>query len=205
MSDQERLATREAGLGPATAEAAGGDGAATALREHLVANYARLHSRLHRHLGCAEQASECLHDAWIRLGEAKLHAAIQSPDAYVYRTACNLATDRLRGSMSWRYASEAEVELDGLADPAPGPDRIAEARSDMLAMERAVQDLPRRHRAVLVALRIDEMSRQEVAERYQLSLRGVDTALRQALDHCGAVLSGGADLPRPGAGRHSST
>jgi len=35
-----------------------------------------------------------------------------------------------------------------------------------------------------VALRIDEMTRREVGQRYALSLRSVDTALRQALDYC---------------------
>ena len=73
-----------------------------------------------------------------------------------------------------------------LIEPAPGPALIAEMRSDVMAVERALQRLPRRHRAVLMALRFDEMSRQEVADRYRLSLRNVDTALRQALDRCRA-------------------
>lgn len=47
-----------------------------------------------------------------------------------------------------------------------------------------MKHLPRHHRAVLVALRIGEITRQEVANRYHLSLRSVDTARRQALDHC---------------------
>ena len=63
----------------------------------------------------------------------------------------------------------------------------SEARSDVLAVDHAIQSLPRRHRAVLVALRIDEMSRQEVASRYRLSLRGVDTALRHALTCCNSM------------------
>lgn len=47
-----------------------------------------------------------------------------------------------------------------------------------------MERLPRRHRAVLIALRIDEMTRVEAAARFELSLRSVDTALRQALDYC---------------------
>lgn len=155
-----------------------------ALQEYLVANYARLQQRLVRHLRCPDMASECLHDAWLRLGHVELHAPVQNPEAYVYRVACNVAMDCLRSSRPWQYTGDADTELEHLPDEMPGPDHVAAARSDLTAVERALARLPRRHRTVLVALRIDEMTRQEVASRYGLSLRTVDTALRQALDYC---------------------
>lgn len=81
----------------------------------LENNYAALHRRLARHLGCTELASDSLHDAW---------------------------------------------------------------------------------------LRVDELTRQEVAERHDMSLRNVDTALRQALDHCarhtGYAAQGGVGTSRRG-------
>ncbi|WP_447774080.1 RNA polymerase sigma factor [Variovorax boronicumulans] len=154
------------------------------LQGFLAANYDHLQRRLVRHLGCPEMASECLHDAWLRLGDMEARAAVQNTEAYVYRVACNLAMDRLRTSRPWQYTSGTAADLEQLADHAPGPDRVAAARSDLAAVERAMNRLPRRHRAVLVALRIDELTRHEVAARYDLSLRSVDTALRQALDYC---------------------
>lgn len=176
-----------------------GDGTADLLlRDFLVANYAGLHRRLARHLNCPDLASECLHETWLRLHGLAVPAIVQCPEAYVYRTACNLAMDRLRGNRYWQYLGD--VELERLADDVPGPDHIAAARSDLAAVERAMEHLPRRHRAVLVGLRIEEMTRQEVAARYGLSLRSVDTALRQALDHCagktGHSVLGGVGTPR---------
>ena len=159
-----------------------------ALRDVLAANYKRLHQRLQRFLGDPDLASDSLHDAWLRLGDRIPAQAVLNPEAYVYRVACNVAMDRLRSNRAWQYASDVDFELEGLPDSAPGPDSIAEVRSDIEAVERVMKQLPRRHRAVLVALRIDEMTRQEVASRYQLSLRGVDTALRQAMEHCAASL-----------------
>lgn len=171
-------------------------------RDFLVANYARLHQRLARHLSCSDLASECLHDAWLHLGGLTLPETVRSPAAYVYRTACNLAMDRLRSNRHWQYTGDADTELEHLADDVPGPDHIAAARSDLAAVERAMSSLPRRHCAVLVGLRIEEMTRQEVAVRYGLSLRNVDTALRQALDHCAAQtghsVQGGVSTPRRG-------
>jgi RNA polymerase sigma factor (sigma-70 family) len=156
-------------------------GQAVLLRDFLAANYDHLHRRLARHLGCADEARDGLHDAWLRLGEMEMRGAVQSPDAYVYRVACNAAMERLRASRPERYIADADASLALIADPSPGPERVAEARAELAAVERAMQRLPRRHRAVLVALRIDEEARSEVAARHGLSLRRVDTALRQAL------------------------
>jgi RNA polymerase sigma factor (sigma-70 family) len=157
-----------------------------ALQGALVANYEYLRRRLVRHLGCPDMASECLHDVWVRLGELDIRDDVLHPLAYVYRMACNVAVDRMRSNRSWQYAGDADVALESLVDRAPGPELIAEARSDVAAVDRAMERLPGRHRGVLIALRINEMTRQEAAIRFDLSLRGVDTALRQALDYCAA-------------------
>lgn len=151
------------------------------LQGHLAARYVQLHQRLARHLGCADFASECLHDAWLRLGEGPLPEAPANPDAYVYRVACNLAMDSLRSRKRWPGANETGGDPDAVADLQPGPELIAEARSEVAAVDRAMQRLPRRQQSVLLALRWHEMSRQEVARRHGVSLRKVDTALRQAL------------------------
>ena len=179
------------------------NGPGIVLRDFLAANYARLHRRLLRNLGCADLASDCLHDAWLRLADASTPVSVQNPNAYVYRVACNVAMDQLRGKRSSQYDDEAAVEH--LTDPAPGPDLIALARSDLAAVERALQRMPYRHRSVLVALRIEEKTRQEVADEYQVSLTNIDTMLRQALDHCaretGQNVLGGINQSRRGFSR----
>jgi len=147
----------------------------------LAANYADLHRRLARHLGCGDAASESLHDAWLRLADASFTDSVQSPVAYIYRVACNAAMDRLRAERPWQYAGDAEDMLEQVVDHSPGPELIAEARSDLKAVERAMQGLPNRHQDILVALRVHELTRHEVAVRHGLSLRRVDTTLRQAL------------------------
>lgn len=149
----------------------------------LVTNYAPLHRRLARHLGCADAATESLHDAWLRLAGAALAETVQNPVAYIYRVACNTATDRVRADRPWQYTVDGQDALEHLADLSPGPDLIAQARSDLEAVERAMQGLPRRHQDILVALRVHELTRQEVAVQHGLSLRRVDTTLRQALLH----------------------
>jgi len=181
----------------ALAEEVGEPSNAVVLRDFLTANYSRLHQRLQRFLGDPDLASDSLHDAWLRLGEMDAGVAVQSPGAYIYRVACNLATDRLRRNRAWQYTNDAYVELDEFVDPAPGPDSIAEVRFKLAALDRAMHELPGRLRAVLMSLRIYGMTRTEVAVRYSLSPRRVDTALREAVAYC-VERTGGAGMHNEG-------
>lgn len=159
------------------------------LRDVLAANYQRLHRRLQRHLGCADQASDSLHEAWLRLCDMRLPSAVQNPEAYVYRVACNAAIDQLRNHRWHPCIADTDKISDDVTDPAPGPDAVAEARCTLTVVDRAMRQLPHRHQEVLMALRVEEQTRHQVAARHGISLRRVDTILRQALDHCASVTS----------------
>lgn len=170
------------------------------LRSILVENYAYLHRRLQRYFGCTEQASDSLQDTWLRLGEIRLPPAINNPEAYVYRVACNLAIDGIRNRRSWQYIADGEASMDYMADSTPGPELITEIRSEVNALDRALSSLPRRHQDILKCLRLEDLTRQQVATRHGISLRSVDTMLRQALDHCanetGQTAVGGVSTSR---------
>ncbi|AOZ03712.1 hypothetical protein BKK81_32400 [Cupriavidus sp. USMAHM13] len=186
--------------GAATGAVTGEEAAAVVLREILVTNYDRLHRRLMRQFGCRDTASDSLQEAWLRLGSATVSDAVRCAEAYVYRVACNVATDQLRDRNLWPSLVDPDLVFEHLADRGPGPDAVAEARSDLAALDRALQQVPGRHRRVLVGLRLEELTREEVAARDGISLRNVDTALRQALDHCAALTGrravGGVSAPR---------
>lgn len=153
------------------------------LQEVLTGNYVGFHKRLTRHLGCSDLASESLHEAWLRLGGAMLVRSPGNPEGYVFRVACNAAMDLLRAGQALGPA-DGNAALESVVDEAPGPERIAAARASVRALDRVYRGLPGRHQAILFALRIDEAPRREVAARHGLSVRNVDTALRQALRRC---------------------
>ncbi|MHA7680262.1 RNA polymerase sigma factor [Cupriavidus sp. PET2-C1] len=170
------------------------------LRDFLVSNYDQLRRRLTRHIGCPDMACDSLQEAWLRLGSATLPDAVRSAEAYVYRVACNLATDQLRDRRIWPSLADADTVFEHLADHGPGPEAVVEARSDLAALDRALENVPGRHRRVLVGLRLEELTREEVAARHGISLRSVDTVLRQTLDYCatqtGRRAVGGVNTPR---------
>jgi len=131
-----------------------GDGNGMVLRDFLVTSYNRLYRHLLRHLGCPDLFSTCLHDAWLRLRKAASRRRCSRRNAYVYRVACNLAVDQLRANRAWQYASDAELAY--VADSAPGLCVIADGRSELKVLGRALECLPACHRTVLFALRLDE-------------------------------------------------
>ena len=158
-----------------------------ALRDLLANRYDEFRARLTRRLGSEELASESLNETWLQLHRQDEAVSIQSPTGYVLRTAVNIATDHRR--METRRARRADVlaALD-IPDPAPGPQREAEARFQLEALQAAIDVLPERTREILIAARLRGQSQQDIADRFGITARMVRIELRRALDLCEAHL-----------------
>jgi RNA polymerase sigma-70 factor (ECF subfamily) len=158
-----------------------------ALRNALIEGYDDLKRRLARRLGSLDLAGEALQDTFLRLEYGNEIDAVESPRAYLFRTALNLAANR-RVAES-RHPTNFEIEaLLGIPDDAPDPARIIEARSEVAAMERALRDLPQRRRDILHATFLEEASAPDIAKRHDVSVRTVQIELREALVHCATML-----------------
>ncbi|WP_174263724.1 RNA polymerase sigma factor [Hyphomicrobium sp. CS1BSMeth3] len=153
-----------------------------ALRELLVANYTSLSQRLARRLGSAESASEALQDAYLRLHKGPELGPIRSPKEYLFRIALNIATDRRRAEARKLTSGEVDALLN-VADDAPDPERTAEAKSELRALEQALAELPERRRAIFVAALVENVPRRDLARRYNISVRTVDFEVQRALEH----------------------
>jgi RNA polymerase sigma-70 factor (ECF subfamily) len=88
-----------------------------------------------------------------------------------------------------RHASRVEIEAAiNFAEQAAGPDQIVEGRFDLEMLERAIQELPARRRAILLAARIHEMPIQTIADSFGLSRRSVEMELKRAIEYCAGRL-----------------
>jgi RNA polymerase sigma factor (sigma-70 family) len=155
----------------------------TELRQLFIARYDELRTKLARRLGSIELASEALQDTWLKLSVAKAAAEVLNPRSYLLRTALNVAIDTKRSER--RHLSAVEIEsLIEFPDEAPGPGRVAEGRSSIRRLESILAELPPRQRKILLAARLDNMPRQEIADRLGISLRLVSKELREAQEYC---------------------
>lgn len=154
------------------------------LREFLARRYDDLKRRLTLHLGSADLAGDALQDTWLRLESGKeSHEPVQYPLSYLMRMATNSALDRLRAEKRFLSGDEVDQVLNTLADPMPGPAQTVEARSEAERLALVIQKMPLRRRHILILIRVDEMPRQEVADRLGVSLSLVDRELKRAHEY----------------------
>ena len=157
-------------------------GGAAAIARRSLDDFRR---RLAYRLGSTDFATEILHETYLRLdrGSTEL-GTVQSPNAYVFRTALNIAADHRRLAESRRLGPGEIEALRGIADHALDPERAVEARLEVVSLEKALEELTPRRRAILIAARLEEVPHAEIAARFGISTRMVEKELKQALLHC---------------------
>jgi RNA polymerase sigma-70 factor (ECF subfamily) len=153
------------------------------LQELLTDRYGILKTRLARRLGSQDCAEEALQDTYLRLDGAEIAGTVRNPTAYLFRTAFNVALNRMRADR--RRLSAVEVEgLLHIADEAPDALQVFEGRAEILRLSKIIAKLPERQRAILLASRVEGVSRQQIAERFGISVGMVDKELQQAQEYC---------------------
>ncbi len=159
-----------------------------ALTDYLTRHYVTLKQRLTRAVGSSDLAADALQDTWLRLQSKGEDETVQSPAGYLLRVALNIAVDiQRRQTRSLSFDELSELQL--IADPAPGPAQIFEARSDMAALLERVGRMPARRRDIFVLVHWEGMSHQDVAAQLGVSLRTVTYELKSAHEALSAVLN----------------
>lgn len=165
------------------------DDAQLVLLDYLHKRYASLKLSLARLLGNDELAADALHDTWLRLKGKGGYGTIQNPGAYLLRMTVNTALNLYRGQKRMLSGDDVDLLLEEMADPAPGPEQLAEARSDLAVLQKAMDRMPLRRRQVMVLVHWEEMTQKEAALHLGVSLRTVEYELRHAQDTLNAVLN----------------
>lgn len=154
------------------------------LRSLLLKSYSDLKRRLTLQLGNADLASDALQDTWVRLEtHPEAPEQVSHPMSYLIRMATNSALDKLRSEKKFLSGEEVELIFESMSDPAPGPEQTAEGRSESDRLMRVMDAMPARQRRVLTLIRVDDLSRQQVADCLGISVSLVDRELKRAHEH----------------------
>ena len=159
------------------------------LLNYLGRHDASLKQRLTRKLGNADDAGDALHDTWLRLKGNEDHGTVQNPGAYLSRMAVNIAVDVQRRQSRLLSGDEVEELLEEIEDPAPGPARTAEIRSDLDAVLTLLDRMPERRRAVALLVHAEGLTQNEAAQRLGVSLRTVEYELKRVHERVDAYLA----------------
>jgi len=154
------------------------------LRATLLERYDELTMRLAQALGSRDSAENALQDTYLRLMREDLAelGEIHNPRNYLFRMALNIASSNRRNEPRWLSYAESEAFLDTLDDQ-PDPERVAVGRSELAFVQKALDELPPRRRAIFEAAWIDERPQKDIAARHDLSVRMVQIELKQAMEH----------------------
>lgn len=153
------------------------------LRSLLLAEYVEFDRRLTRRLGSPDLASEALNETYLRLSGMREIGPVRNPKAYLFRIALNIASDRRRAEKRRLTADEVDSLLE-IPDDRPDAARVIEDRSEVELLKRAIAELPERRRRVLMLSRIDGLPNREIAALLGVTVRTVETDLKQAVEHC---------------------
>lgn len=160
-------------------------------RAHNEALVRFLSSRLHSR----QEAMEVAQEAYVRMLNLAHPGAVSFLRAFLFRTAANLAVDRMRHGGHERQLREMPLFREFVETRTP--ERHAIGAEDVAALRRLVGELPAKCRQAFLLYRVDGVAMAEIARQMQLSERMVRLYVMRALQHCRA----GLELARSSEGR----
>lgn len=114
---------------------------------------------------------------------------IQNPQAYLFRTASNLAIDSIRRDKTRSKFSDNEINTDDISSAAPSMETIIDSRLKFNKFLSTLEELPVPCRHAFILNRLDGLTHSEVAEQMGISKKTVQRYILKAIEHCEKHLS----------------
>jgi RNA polymerase sigma factor (sigma-70 family) len=162
--------------------AGSGSNLARLFEEHNAALIALLRARLRSN----QEARDVAQEAYVRLLQLDQLGTVSYLRTYLFRTALNIATDRLR-SASVRVAAHRDPVFDPRVNEI-SPDRSALAADELRVIAAALESLPAKPRYAFLLHRFADLDIDEVARRLGVTERMVRNYIVQGMLCCRAAL-----------------
>jgi len=142
--------------------------------------FERLKRRLVRRGASHEDAEDFIQEAFARLTVEQGRQDIRQPEAFLYRTAANLATDEARRRKRRRIADQP-VEDMALVDFSPSPDELLHRRQRLERLMQGLREMDPTTRSMLIAQRLDGRSLSDIARGHDVSVSAVEKRIARGL------------------------
>ena len=149
--------------------------------EVLLRQLRSLKKLLRRRGATPDQAEDLVQEAVLRLhAYTQQGNQVQNQEAFLTRTALNLAVDQHRHARVDSYESEPVENLE-LPDLEPAPDEVFAAEQRLMKMQEALQRANPRTREVFFMHRLYGFSHAEIARRLRISVSAVEKHVASAV------------------------
>ncbi len=181
------MTIRSTDIGPPTSAA---ETNRTKFAELVEAHNEKLVSFLAARLGDEQEARDVVQEAYAKLLGLGEKTVVSFHRAYLYRTATNIAIDRLRAR---KRRSEVTAKLvdahDNLPSDVPTADEVLTSRETLQKLQTIIGALPPKCRYAFLEYRMNNRTYAEIAEDLSISESMVRKYVLRALRHCKAKLA----------------
>lgn len=143
---------------------------------------------LRARLRSKEEAREVAQEAYVRLLQLDNPEAVSYFRAFLFKTAGNIAIDRMRKDSRERSRSLFPLFDE---DRAPSAEQTAVRRQTIRRVERSLEDLPAKCRKAFLLSKIYGLSTREIASQMHMSTRMIRNYLVQATLHIETCIAAG--------------
>jgi len=171
-----------------------------------LANELALKRYLRRFVGSREAADDLAQEAFLRAFAAESRRQIETPKAFLFKVAKNLALNELARRST--ATIEPLGDLDGqevIEDSTQASvDDVVDGRERIRLLARAIAALPPQCAKVFILRKMQGLSQKEIAVRLNISVRTVESHVATGLSRCRAFMRAhdgtapdGHDAPAP--------
>lgn len=143
-------------------------------------------------LGSTQEAKEVAQEAYVRLLGLANREAVSYLRAFLFKTAANLATDRLRERVRRSHLMSSTDEGFGVFELSP--ERQVDGEQALQRLRDGIAELPEKCREAFLLYRLDGLRAQEVAKCLGIQERMVWLYIARALEYLRSRVDG---LPAP--------
>ncbi|MFC0205755.1 RNA polymerase sigma factor [Novosphingobium soli] len=136
---------------------------------------------LARSWGAALDVDDVVQEAYCRIAALGSIEHIENGRAYFFATARSIAADTFRRSKVAGAKAMTEIELCDVEDASPRADRSAEARQELLRIDRFLSTFSLTCRRVIELRRLQGLSQRETAERLGISEHSVENHVTRGI------------------------
>lgn len=144
----------------------------------------RLRRFFQRRLGSREAAMDATQETFLRMLAVPRSTILENPQAYLFQVARSVAQVASRRSAREVSLFVQEDAGLGVADDAPGQERVVNGRQGVVLMARAIAELPNRCQQVFILSRLHGLSNGAIAAELGISRNMVEKHIIRALLHC---------------------
>jgi len=134
-------------------------------------------------------ADDILQEIYLKLERTSVGDPIENPSAFLYRVANNLVLDYRKSASrrrvrdhNWADSQTVMMGADAVYD-VPDTDAALDARRKLAQINAAIENLPAQCRTILKACKIQGMTYQEAATKYDISVSTVGKHMSKALKY----------------------